>query len=163
MSIVSPLYRALFDGDLKSIDRHLEGRNVNSRTQGDGWNLLHMVLMSVSEAPKPKVVKHLINLGVDVNARDRRRWTPLHFAARAKSPPVIQLLIDAGAQVNVENDEGITPMHESLLRMPWNLAVAEVFLAAGARTDTMRSFVDAVACPEKDGLLKLIAKYNRQP
>jgi ankyrin repeat protein len=161
MSKVEPLSRAVFDGDLKSIDALLAGRDVNLRTEGgDEWNLLHMALLSVSEAPRPEVVRHLIELGVDVNARDRRRWTPLHFAARTKNPAVVKLLIDAGAEIDAENDEEITPLHESVLGKPRNLEVIELFLAAGAKTDAVRKYVNAIASPDKGALLDLLAKYD---
>jgi ankyrin repeat protein len=162
MSQVSPLHRAIFDGDCKRIDTLLAGRDVNPKTEGgDDWNLLHMALLSVSTAPSPEVVWHLIKLGVDVNARDRRRWTPLHFAARTKDPAVVRLLIEAGAHVNATDDEGITPLHQGLLKYPVNLEMSEMLLAAGAKPDMLRKYVNVVARPDKDALLGLLAKYDR--
>ena len=98
---------------------------------------------------------------MDVNARDRRRWTPLHFAARTKNPAVVKLLIEAGADVNAEDDEGITPLHQGLLRYPVNLEMTEMLLAAGANTDALRKYVNVVASPDKGALLDLLAKYDR--
>ncbi len=161
MSIVDPLSRAIFDGDCKSIDTLLAGRDVNLKTEGgDEWNLLHIALLSVSEAPRPEVVRHLIDLGVDVNARDRRRWTPLHFAARTKNSMVVEMLIEAGADVNAKDDEGITPLHQGLLEYPANLEMTEMLLAAGAKTDAARKYVDAIASPDKSALLELLDKYD---
>ena len=61
MSIVSPLYRAIIDGDCERIDALLAGRDPNLRTEDtDKWNLLHLALVSVSRAPRPEVVRHLI-------------------------------------------------------------------------------------------------------
>lgn len=162
MSLVSPLYRAIYDGDCKRIDALLAGRDVNQKTDtGDNWNLLHIALVSVTTAPSPEAVRHLIELGVDVNARDRRRWTPLHFAARAKCPAVVKLLIDAGADVNAKDDEGITPLHQGLLKYPVNLEMTEMLLAAGAKPDMLRKYVDVVVSPDKDALIALLAKYDR--
>jgi ankyrin repeat protein len=162
MSQVSPLHRAIFDGDCKRIDALLVGRDVNMKTEGgDEWNLLHMALVSAGTQPSREVVRHLIELGVDVNARDRRRWTPLHFAARTKSPEVVKLLIEAGADVNAKDDEGITPLHQGLLQYPVNLEMTEMLLAAGAKPDMLRKYVNVVASPDKDSLLDLLAKYER--
>jgi uncharacterized protein len=161
MSLVPPLHRAIFDGDCESIDALLAGRDVNLKTEGgDDWNLLHLALLSVSRAPKPEVVRHLIELGVDVHARDRRRWTPLHFAARTKNSAVVKLLIEAGADVNATNDEGITPLHEGLLQHPVNLEMTEILLAAGAKADMLRKYVAVVVTPIKSELLDLLAKYD---
>jgi ankyrin repeat protein len=162
MSQVDPLYRAIIDGDCERIDTLLAGRDVNLRTEeGDKWNLLHLALVSVSRPPKPEVVRYLIELGVDVNARDRRRWTPLHFAARIKSPAVVKMLIEAGADVNAKDDEGITPLHRGLLEHPVNVEMTEMLLAAGAKPDMLRKYVDVVVSPVKDALVGLLAKYDR--
>src|SRR5262245_30927705 len=138
MSLVPPLYKAIFEGDCQRIDALLAGRDVNVRTEGDKWNLLHMALEGVTEAPNPDVIRLLIKLGVDANPRDRHGWTPLHFAARTKSPAAdpslstacVKLLIDAGADVNAEDNEGVTPLHRSVLRYPWNVKMIETLLAA---------------------------------
>jgi tankyrase len=162
MSRVSPLWRAILDGDCKRIDTLLEGLDVNLRTEGDNWNLLHMALVSVSDAPRPELVRHLIELGVDVNARDCRLWTPLHFAARTKHPAVVRLLIEAGADVNAKDNEGITPLHQGLLQYPVNLEMTEMLLAAGAKPDMLRKYVEVVASPDKGALLDLLAKYEEK-
>jgi ankyrin repeat protein len=162
MAQVHPLYRAIIDGDCERIDTLLAGRDVNLRTEdSDRWNLLHLALVSVSRPPKPEVVRYLIELGVDVNAGDRRRWTPLHFAARAKSPAVVKMLIEAGADVNAKDDEGITPLHQGLLTYPVNLEMTEMLLSAGAKPDMLRKYVDVVVSPDKDALIGLLAKYDR--
>jgi uncharacterized protein len=162
MSKVSPLYNAVFEGDCARIDALLAGRDVNIKTDdSDKWNLLHMALLSVREAPRPDVVQHLIELGVDVNARDRRRWTPLHFAARANSAAAVKLLIDAGADVNAQDDEGVTPLHQHVWQNHPNLELIEMLLKGGAnQTDNFRKFVNAVALPNKGALLDLLAKYD---
>ena len=135
---------------------------MNLRTEdSDKWNLLHLALVPVSRPPKPEVVRHLIELAVDVNARDRRRWTPLHFAARTKNPALIKLLLEAGADVNATDDEGITPLHQGLLQYPVNLEMTEMLPAAGAKTDMLRKYVEVVVSPVKGELLDLLAKYER--
>jgi ankyrin repeat protein len=162
MSQVDPLYRAIYDGDCKRIDALLTGRDVNQRTgSGDSWNLLHIALVSVTTSPSREAVEHLIELGVDVNARDRRQWTPLHFAARTKNPAVVKLLLEAGADVNATDDEGITPLHQGLLQHPVNLEITKMLLAAGAKTDMLRKYVEVVVSPVKRELIDLLAKYDR--
>ena len=162
MSQVEPLHRAIFDGDCKRIDALLAGRDPNLRTEdSDRWNLLHLALVGVTRDPSPEVVRHLIERGVDVNARDCRQWTPLHFAARAHNAAVIKLLIEAGADVHARNNEGITSMHQYVLRDPVTLEVLELFLAAGARTAMVLKYVNAVVMPQKNEIVELLEKYDQ--
>ena len=57
--------------------------------------------------------------GAEVNARDRRRNTPLHFAASATDDPLIfsslliVALLEAGAELEARNLLGRTPLHSA--------------------------------------------------
>lgn len=168
MSLVEPLYKAIFEGDCQKIDALLAGRDVNLGTGRD--NLLRCALMDVTDAPNPDVIRLLLKLGVHVNAKDQYGWTPLHYAARSRSPAAdpslstacVRLLIDAGADVNAKDNEGVTPMHRSVFKYPWNVEMIEVLLAAGAKpTENFCSFVNAVADdPEKNAVLALLSRFR---
>ncbi|WP_168702195.1 ankyrin repeat domain-containing protein [Gordonia paraffinivorans] len=47
--------------------------------------------------------------GADVNAREARGWTPLHFAAQQTHVEVVKKPINAGAAVDAVSDLGETP------------------------------------------------------
>ena len=51
MSLVEPLYKAIFEGDCQKIEALLAGRDVNLGTGKD--NLLRCALMDVIDAPNP--------------------------------------------------------------------------------------------------------------
>ncbi|MDO3058460.1 MULTISPECIES: ankyrin repeat domain-containing protein [Mycobacteriaceae] len=55
-------------------------------------------------------VRHLIDSGADVNAKDDEGWTPLHFAATHDSAEVVRQLLDAGAEIDAVNNKGETPL-----------------------------------------------------
>lgn len=168
MSFDEQIDRAIYDGDCKRIDALLAGRNVNAGRGED--NLLRTALMGITEAPNPSVVQHLINLGVNVNSKDRYGWTPLHYAARKRSQAAdpslstacVKLLIDAGADVNAQDKDGVTAMHRSVHACPWNVEMIEVLLTAGARpSDNFCRLVHAVAdTPEKAAVLALLSKFR---
>lgn len=66
-----------------------------------------------------ELVKALIKAGADVNAKDRRGMTPLHYIAgggfddeigKNTALEVAKLLIDSGADVNAKNEDELTPL-----------------------------------------------------
>ena len=52
-----------------------------------------------------------VELGADVNERDRGGNTPMHQAAKSGSTELIQYLADNGAQVDVKNNRGQIPLY----------------------------------------------------
>ena len=69
--------------------------------------------------------------GAEVNARDRRRNTPLHFAASATDDPlIVAALLEAGADLRARNVDGAEPLHGAANNE--NPDITESLLAAGA-------------------------------
>ena len=90
---------------------------------------------------------------LDVNIRDRRGFTALHYAAQDDEIEVARLLLAAGATVNPQLAEGQTPLH---LAAAWeSVEVARLLLDAGAdpwqRTDRGETPLDLAE--HKDRLL----------
>ena len=53
----------------------------------------------------------LVEKGADINAKDIRDSTPLHFAARYnENSEVLAVLIENGADINAEDEYGRTPL-----------------------------------------------------
>ena len=77
------------------------------------------------------MVTVLLAAGAEVDARDLKGETPLHYAAgRNRNPAVVAELVEAGADLNARDSEGNTPLHAS--RSNWNPAVAHLLLELGA-------------------------------
>lgn len=167
--MISDVSKAILTGDCNAFDALVKGGlDVNQRTESDRWNFLHKALVSVVLPPNPEMIRHLIDVGVDVNARDSKMWTPLHFAVRTKNSLVVKMLLDAGAEVDAVNDEGISPLHQCLLEQPCNIEVAQMLLAAGADPDndrgggTVRNYADATFDPDSDAIRELLDKYTKK-
>ncbi|MCC2692841.1 ankyrin repeat domain-containing protein [Nodularia sp. LEGE 04288] len=85
-----------------------EGGNLNQPCDilGEKWLPLN-VLLSTDETEA--LAEGLIQTGVNVNAKDGKGDTPLHYLG--KSEKNARLLLSRGAKVNVRNQNGNTPLH----------------------------------------------------
>ena len=77
--------------------------------------------MSLHDAIRDKdmqALQALIQSGADVNAKNEKELTPLHFAAQYQ-PQAVKPLIEAGADVNAKSELGQeTPLHLATLHQP---------------------------------------------
>lgn len=68
--------------------------------------------------------------GAELNARDARKWTPLHHAVDANQPEIVDLLSAKGASLNSRNEAGKTPL--AMARDAGRLGLVESLLNNGA-------------------------------
>ena len=70
--------------------------------------LLHLA----SEAGYTEIVKELISMGADVNAKDSLSQTPLHLVAyQEDDTKTMKVLLENGANVNIPDYRNFTPLH----------------------------------------------------
>jgi ankyrin repeat protein len=79
---------------------------LKAQDQG-GATLLHHAAAFAS----PATMKLLLDAGADVNAKNRRRSTPLLWAIRDEAK--VRLLLDRGAAINAPQADGRTPLYEA--------------------------------------------------
>lgn len=72
-------------------------------------------------------VRHYLEQGIDINARDGGGKTQLHWA---RSPQMAELLIAKGADVNAKDNYGWTPLHMAVGKN--NKDLVETLIAKGA-------------------------------
>ena len=79
------------------------GADVNARSDNA---LAVLPIHSAVAGGQDEVVAVLIDVGADVNARQRHGWTPLHGAAQNGSLQSVERLLAAGADPAARNDDG---------------------------------------------------------
>jgi hypothetical protein len=110
----TPLHSAACYGDVEIVRELLDLRaDFNIRNNGGGA-ILECACSGLSSCDKvpnypqslANIARLLLDRGADINARDVRGWTPLHFAMRVE---VVRVLLERGANVNAEDKQGRTP------------------------------------------------------
>jgi uncharacterized protein len=161
--MVREIARAINRGDIDKFDTLIAGGvRIDETTEVEKWNFLHLSLMFSSASSNLQMIKHIINLQVDVNAADCYGNTPLHYASQLKNCELISALLDAGANINAVNLDGVTPLRESLLKKPYNRDVIKLFLLRGADVTNPNSlgrsdldFVKIISHGEDADIIKL--------
>ncbi len=78
-----------------------------------GWPMLVYVCRG-DNREHPEEIQRLLELGADIDVRNYKGKTGLHYAAKAGFLKVINLLIENGATVDATDDDGETPLFEAI-------------------------------------------------
>ena len=87
-------------------------KDINA--QGDmGWPMLVYVCRG-DNREHPEEILRLLELGADINVRNYKGKTGLHYAAKAGFLNVINLLIEKGADLDATDNNGETPLFDAI-------------------------------------------------
>ena len=88
-----------------------------------------------------EAVKQHLAAGTDVNMKDNRGMTPLHWAVERGRKETAELLIAKGADVNAKRTNGSTPLHyAALAALKGQKEIAELLIAEGANVNAKDDF-----------------------
>lgn len=98
---------------IQSIEIGNRGTPSSIRANQNGYTPLHLAVLHGRNAI---VTGLLVNKAIDVNKKDSRGMTPLHYAVqlpdhREREAMVALLLANARVDVNAQNQNGDTPLH----------------------------------------------------
>lgn len=102
-----------------------------SLSRESGWSYL----TQAAKLNNVAAVKHHLNRGVDINARNPDGESALHVACAQMSHDVVVHLIDAGAAVNIQDNVEVTPLMRAASR-GFEVAV-QALLDAGAEVNAV--------------------------
>lgn len=122
------LYWAVKDSQEKTVEFLL-------RNKADIKQICVNILAEACERQNEKIVKMLLDYGVDVNEEDATGRTALYAAAYYNNAvPIIQMLLDAGANIDKqEKQDGHTALHRAIY---WNrFPIVQVLVENGADTN----------------------------
>ena len=110
----TPLYCAAFNGKLETVKYLLlQGAHINDQdVQSDRGTPLLGACCHKGQDHKGQidVVKHFLEVGADIDAQDRVKRTPLHWASYYGHTNMVRFLLEAGANQKIKNLQGKTAM-----------------------------------------------------
>lgn len=121
------LHRATIEGEALVVGELLKSgyHSLDAKNQ-EGQTAVHLAISN------PSILKMLLESGANVNIKDLKGFTPLHYAAMNGQSESLKLLLDLGRanpQLRVTNS-GRVAMHEAAVR--GNLEAVKILLDSGA-------------------------------
>lgn len=119
---------AAYDGDLAEISRLASLPTLE--LQGRDRKVTETALFLAVEQESLRMIRTLIGIGVDVDAKDAIGQTALFRAARRQHEPTVKLLLEMGCKIDCKDDEGRTAWSANL--RTFNKNILNILLKAGA-------------------------------
>jgi len=122
-------HRMLASCSLDSVIKAIEDQ-VRSGASITGARSIHVAV--AQEHLGPPVIRALIRLGGDVNAKDESGSTPMHVAAALTRVEAMETLIAAGASIDSLDDEDSTPL-ETMKKAGRSMKVFAMAMGMGSQ------------------------------
>ncbi|RBR27024.1 uncharacterized protein FIESC28_00096 [Fusarium coffeatum] len=101
-------------------------RNVN-RVGSLG---LTPLLQASNEEDMAETVERLLEAGANIEAVNKKKYTPLHRAVRSQVEENIRILVKHGADLSAQDDDGFTPLHVAAATC--SLKICEILIDGGS-------------------------------
>ncbi|XP_044729552.1 serine/threonine-protein phosphatase 6 regulatory ankyrin repeat subunit A-like [Chrysoperla carnea] len=131
----TPLELAVVHGYVQIVKMFLQFNkvNINGTTQ-DGLTLLHIASQEESNL---NMVKFLVNIGCDVNAKNNKGSKPIHIAAREGNKDIVEFFLSKGLSINEYGSKNQTLLHYAAIE--GHLEVIKYLIAQGANINAKDS------------------------
>ena len=78
-------------------------------------NTFQIDIINIFKFGKRELIKHILDLNIDVNIKDSDNWSPLHFACYRFFPEIVKILISRYTNLEMETYGGWRPIHAASL------------------------------------------------
>ncbi|MBN1766117.1 MAG: ankyrin repeat domain-containing protein [Sedimentisphaerales bacterium] len=133
------------DIDMKGLENYIQEGQAFWGTDSMGNTLLHYV--AGKDSGNGDLLMILIDWGLDVNARNAYKETPLHKAVRWDEVKNVEILLSRGADVHARDKDGNTPLNimannyaNGVTGEEDERAITEMLLEKGADADPVNIF-----------------------
>lgn len=108
---MTPLLMAAENGN-RALAEMLLAHGANpAKADAEGRGPLHLAARSGNGAFCEFL--HALD-GIDLDARDKAGWTPLHHACAREKTSAVRALIGLGADLHATDNDGLTPLHRAM-------------------------------------------------
>lgn len=121
-------------------------------------------LVYASQDSNVEEIKQILADEVDVNVRDDKNWTPLHWASTGNNLDAVRLLLENGADPNAKNEFGYTPLHMACAH--GHMQVARLLIEAGADPNTRaqsRTPLHLACSNGRPAIVRLLLSHGADP
>ncbi len=132
--------------------------DINSVDGSEKLNLLQVAIAT----KHLKYVKDLLERGIDVNHRDYRGQTALHYLGQIKDVKLAEELIKHGADLNIKDNFGNNPLWFAVFYAKGNYDLVRFFMEKGGdplnKNSSGRSALDFAKQLKDETLIKILTK-----
>ena len=121
------LYALLNESNYEKINAFLQKYGLDSVDRDE-----RTFLMSAVVEGKEDIVNYLVNIGCNVNTKDKSGLTALHFAAIYDRSKIVKVLITHGAEIDVVDNVGNTPLWRAIMENSNETSTIRYLLEHGA-------------------------------
>jgi ankyrin repeat protein len=159
------------DSEMRALLKHygVPPKDINAKNHM-GWPPLVYACRG-DNGEHPDEVQTLLDLGADIDVRNHKGKTALHYAAKAGFLKVINLLIEKGATVDATDQDGETPLFEAIRSTikdgEKQRAALEALLVKGANPNlrnqkglTVLQVAQRIRRAEKEKVVELLQASN---
>lgn len=120
------IFTAVWKGDFAKYQILIPGYDINCRDE-EGYSLLHMAI-----AHNMTIAEDTIKRSIDVNIRDKKGQTALHYLGVYYNLELAKKVLQHGGDVSIKDSYGNIPLWTAVFNAKGNYAYVDLLLQYGS-------------------------------